>query len=54
MTGPWAWPKEPVVVKRFVVEEFYEGAFLKMLLDKLSHMMEQVGVDVCLNPYKLF
>jgi hypothetical protein len=42
MTDPWSWPKEPVVIKRFVVEEFQEGAFLSMALDKMSHLMDQV------------
>lgn len=41
MTDPWSWPKEPVVIKRFVVDDFYEGAFLRMLLDKMSHLLEQ-------------
>ncbi|XP_062584155.1 FHF complex subunit HOOK interacting protein 2A-like, partial [Saccostrea cucullata] len=41
MTDPWSWPREPVVIRRFVMEEFYEGAFLRMLLDKMSHLMDQ-------------
>ncbi|XP_056005597.1 FHF complex subunit HOOK interacting protein 2A-like isoform X2 [Ostrea edulis] len=41
MTDPWSWPKEPVVIKRFVVDEFQEGAFLNMTLNKMSHLMDQ-------------
>lgn len=44
MTDPWSWPKEPVVIKRFVVDDFNEGAFLRMLLDKMSHLLEQVDI----------
>ncbi|XP_061171517.1 FHF complex subunit HOOK interacting protein 2A-like isoform X2 [Saccostrea echinata] len=41
MTDPWSWPKEPVVIRRFVMDDFYEGSFLRMILDKMSHLMDQ-------------
>ncbi|KAJ8317420.1 hypothetical protein KUTeg_005324 [Tegillarca granosa] len=41
MCRMWGWPENAVTDKNYEVETFYEGAFLKMLLDKLSHMMDQ-------------
>lgn len=36
----WFWFKELVVIKRFVVDDFYEGVFLRMLLDKMFYLLE--------------
>lgn len=41
MCSGWSWPSEAVPVVDNSESTFYEGAFLKMLLDKLSHMLNQ-------------
>ncbi|KAK6174637.1 hypothetical protein SNE40_017875 [Patella caerulea] len=41
MCKPWNWPSEPVVDKDFSTEPFWEGSFVKMLLDKLSRTLNQ-------------
>ncbi|KAK3593058.1 hypothetical protein CHS0354_007847 [Potamilus streckersoni] len=37
----WGYPKEPCVMEGYKSDTFYEGAFLQVLLDKLSHLMDQ-------------
>ncbi|KAL3865122.1 hypothetical protein ACJMK2_006751 [Sinanodonta woodiana] len=37
----WGYPKEPCIIEGYESETFYEGAFLRVLLDKLSHLMDQ-------------
>ncbi|XP_033757707.1 protein FAM160B1-like isoform X2 [Pecten maximus] len=41
MCSGWEWPSEAVAVGDDSVSTFYEGGFLTMLLDKLSHMLNQ-------------
>ncbi|XP_060076606.1 FHF complex subunit HOOK interacting protein 2A-like [Ylistrum balloti] len=41
MCSGWTWPTEAVPTGDKSESAFYEGGFLKMLLDKLSHMLNQ-------------
>ncbi|XP_021378566.1 protein FAM160B1-like isoform X2 [Mizuhopecten yessoensis] len=41
MCAGWTWPSEAVPKGDNPESAFYEGGFLKMLLDKLSHMLHQ-------------
>lgn len=41
MCHPWSWPHEPVTSEAYHMTKFYEGSFLRMILDKLSRMLDQ-------------
>ncbi|XP_076104685.1 FHF complex subunit HOOK interacting protein 2A-like isoform X1 [Mytilus galloprovincialis] len=41
MCHPWSWPKEPVTSEVYHMTTFYEGSFLRMILDKLSRLLDQ-------------
>lgn len=42
MCHPWSWPRQPITSESYHMTSFYEGSFLRMILDKLSRMLDQV------------
>ena len=42
----FGWPPHPVSEGEGETDAFIEGSFLKMLLDKLSRMLQQVSIYI--------